>query len=122
MVKRYDQWHHRDAIDEMENGDYVLHSDYAALAERCERLEAKVEEQTERTLVMLAAKNRWMERTEAAERRIYALEDFARSFLEAADARDNEETATQYPDHERRLSAYKAAREDLSNALTKESP
>lgn len=39
MVKRYDQYHHRDGIDEMENGDYVLHSDYAALAERCERLE-----------------------------------------------------------------------------------
>ena len=52
MVKRYDQWHHRDAIDEMENGDYVLHSDYAALAERCKRLEAALRNAR---LTMLAA-------------------------------------------------------------------
>ena len=46
------------------------------------------------------------------------LREAAHAFLEAADARDNEETATQYPDHGLRLRQYKAAREDLESILT----
>ena len=46
------------------------------------------------------------------------LREAAHAFLEAADARDNEETATQYPDHGLRLRQYKAAREDLESLLT----
>ena len=46
------------------------------------------------------------------------LREAAHAFLEAADARDNEETATQYPDYGLRLRQYKAAREDLESLLT----
>ena len=37
MVKRY--WWTEDGMDDFERGEYVKHDDYAALAERCERLE-----------------------------------------------------------------------------------
>ena len=42
----------------------------------------------------------------------------AEAFLEAADARDNEETATQYPQHELRLRQYKAARDELESLIS----
>ena len=61
-------------------------------------------------------------RADDAERRVVELEDLAGAFLEAADARDNEETSTQYPEHERRPREYKAAREDLSKSLTGADP
>ena len=38
MVKRY--WWVEDGMEEFERGDFVFYPDYAALAERCERLEA----------------------------------------------------------------------------------
>lgn len=40
MVKRY--WWTEDGMDDFERGEYVSYDDYAALAERCERLEAEV--------------------------------------------------------------------------------
>jgi hypothetical protein len=39
MVKRYDQHDRHEPIEEMANGEYVKHTDYDDLAERCERLE-----------------------------------------------------------------------------------
>jgi hypothetical protein len=43
MVKRYSVYlphYETGEIEEMQDGEYVQYTDYAALAERCERLEA----------------------------------------------------------------------------------
>ena len=40
MVKRYDMREFDDCIERYEDGSLVSYADYAALAERCERLEA----------------------------------------------------------------------------------
>ncbi len=54
---------------------------------------------------------------DALQGEVSRLREVAGAFLDAADARDNEETSTQYPEHERRLREYKAARKDLMNNL-----
>lgn len=43
MVKRYDMREFDHSIEQYEDGSLVSYADYAALAERCERLEASLE-------------------------------------------------------------------------------
>jgi hypothetical protein len=51
MVKRFSVYlphYETGEIEESTDGEYVLHSDYAALAERCERLEAALQHERQK--------------------------------------------------------------------------